>query len=238
LIARENALGTSHTKGFLPHIVPDSASDSSSDEDEGHDTERKLPQQHQNSENNNNLAVEQREKIRQERRKERVRELRMESHKQPRGEEEEADGGDGVVIKKARLDGDRDVSEKIALGVHTLSGVGGVLGGGVDSRLYNQNAGLDSGFGADDEYSTYTKPMFDKISSSSIYRPSRGEGAMDGDEQYEKLAGNGGVGVITSKFQPDKGFKGAEGGGGDCVVGSGAARDAPVQFEKDGEVSK
>ena len=125
-------------------------------------------------------------------------------------------GGDGVVVKKARLEGDRDVSEKIALGVHKAAGA---LGGGVDSRLYNQNAGLvssllwlcfglrfgfflpcvtpstsntlsscpltlailhiphppshtlqDSEFGANDEYTTYSKPMFDKVSSSSICR--------------------------------------------------------------------
>ena len=75
--------------------------------------------------------------------------------------------------------------------------------------------------------------MFDKVSSSSIYRPSRGEAMMDGDDQYDKLTSGGG---ITSKFQPDKGFKGA-GGGGDSVRG-GTSRNAPVQFEKGGEVSK
>jgi len=100
--------------------------------------------------------------------------------------------------------------------------------------MINPPLSQDSGFGADDEYTAYTKPMFDKVSSSSIYRPSRGEAMMDGDEQYEKLSGGGG---ITAKFQPDKGFKGAE-GGGDGDVGSGAARAAPVQFEKGGEVSK
>jgi SNW domain-containing protein 1 len=46
------------------------------------------------------------------------------------------------------------------------------------------------------------------------------------NEQYDKL-----VEGATSKFQPDKGFAGAEGGGGH--VSSGAARTAPVQFEKE-----
>jgi SNW domain-containing protein 1 len=37
--------------------------------------------------------------------------------------------------------------------VHT--GNGGGLGGELDSRLYNQSAGMYSGFGADDEYNAY-----------------------------------------------------------------------------------
>lgn len=158
--------------------------------------------------------AEKRERIRQARRKERERELRMEKHRPNRGEDDE-----DIAIKKARL-GDRDVSEKIALGVHTGSG----SMGGVDGRLYNQNAGLDSGFGAEEEYNTYSKPMFDRegVTSSSIYRPSRGEGAMDADEQYAKLQAG-----ATSRFQPDKGFNGAEGGSG-----TNGPRNAPVQFEK------
>ncbi len=165
-------------------------------------------------------GAEQRERIRQERRRERERELRLERQK-PNRRSDDDDGDDDVAIKKARL-GDRDVSEKIALGVHTGSGG---AGGGVDGRLYNQSAGLDSGFGADDEYNTYSKPMFDRegVTSSSIYRPTRGEGAMDADEQYNKLKGG-----ATARFQPDVGFTGAEGGTG----GSGGARNAPVQFEK------
>jgi SNW domain-containing protein 1 len=129
-------------------------------------------------------------------------------------------------LKKQRLEAERDVSEKVALGVHT--GHGGGLGGEVDSRLYNQSAGMDSGFGADDEYNAYSKPLFDRqgVSSSSIYRPTRGETEYNADEQYDKL-----VEGATSKFQPDKGFAGAEGGGGHAS--SGAARTAPVQFEKE-----
>ncbi len=168
-----------------------------------------------------NEDAEKRERIRQERRRERERELRMERHKPNRRSHEDDDDNEDIAIKKARL-GDRDISEKIALGVHT--GSGGDRGG-VDGRLYNQSAGLDSGFGADDEYNAYTKPMFDRegVTSSSIYRPTRGEGAMDADEQYNKLKSG-----ATSRFQPDKGFKGAEGGSG-AVGGS---RNAPVQFEK------
>jgi SNW domain-containing protein 1 len=163
------------------------------------------------------MDAEKRERIRQARRKERERELRMEKHKPSRGEDDE-----DVAVKKARL-GDRDVSEKIALGVHT----GGGAMGGVDGRLYNQNAGMDSGFGPEDEYNAYSKPMFDRegVTSSSIYRPSRGEGALDADEQYATLKEG-----ATARFQPDKGFSGAEGGSGALANGP---RNAPVQFEKE-----
>ena len=168
----------------------------------------------------NDDEAEKRERIRQERRRERERELRLERHKPSRRPDEEEEE---VAVKKARL-GDRDVSEKIALGVHT--GSGGDRGG-VDGRLYNQSAGMDSGFGADDEYTTYSKPMFDRegVTSSSIYRPSRGEGAMDADEQYNQLKSG-----ATSRFQPDQGFKGAEGGHKNMANGP---RSAPVQFEKE-----
>jgi len=154
------------------------------------------------------VAARQREKLRIERKRERERELRQQSN---------------IELKKKRLEEERDVSEKIALGVHT--GAGG-LGGDVDARLYNQTAGMDSGFGADDEYNAYSKPLFDRqaaISSASIYRPTRGESEYNADEQYDKL-----VKGATTKFQPDKGFDGAE-GGMDVQAGP---RTAPVQFEK------
>lgn len=162
------------------------------------------------------VAAQQRERLRMERRKDRERELRIEQNAE--------------LKKKRRLEEERDVSEKIALGTHT--GTGGELGDGIDSRLYNQSAGMDSGFGADDEYNMYSKPLFgnsggaSSAGSASIYRPTRGENALDADDQYDKLTK--GKGSITSKFQPDKGFGGAE-GGMDVTAGP---RTAPVQFEK------
>lgn len=157
-------------------------------------------------ETDDEVAARQREKLRQERRRERERELRQENN---------------MEIKKRKLEADRDVSEKIALGVHT--GTGGA--DEVDSRLYNQSSGMDSGFGAEDEYNTYSKPLFDRqgVSSASIYRPTRGETEYNADESYDKLVKGG-----TSKFQPAKGFAGAE-GGADIRAGP---RSAPVQFEK------
>ena len=180
------------------------------------------------------VAAQQRERLRQERRRERERELRMEHHRgggaKTAGEDDGDDGAndnnDDVAVKKRRLEDDRDVSEKVALGTHT--GTGGA--GEVDSRLYNQSAGMDSGFGAEDDYTVYSKPMFDRdgVSSSSIYRPTRGEQALDADAQYDQLRSGG----ITGKFKPDQAFGGADGGG---AAGSAGPRNAPVQFEKDGE---
>ncbi|GKY99648.1 hypothetical protein MPSEU_000918800 [Mayamaea pseudoterrestris] len=158
-------------------------------------------------ESEDDVAARQRERLRMERKREREKEMRMDKN---------------IELKKKKLEEERDVSEKIALGVHT--GTGG-LGGDVDSRLYNQTSGMDSGFGGEDEYNTYTKPLFgDQQAASTIYRPTRGETDYNADEQYDKL-----VEGATNKFQPDKGFAGAEGGTG--VRGAGP-RTAPVQFEK------
>jgi len=156
------------------------------------------------------VARQQREKLRLERRKERERELRMENMK-------------GSRKNKVDRDGERDISEKIALG--QFKGTGKVSGEALyDSRLFNQSSGMDSGFGADDDYNTYSKPLFDRGEASSIYRPKRDDADIYGDvdTQMAKLSD-------TSKFKPDKGFKGADGGR------AGGARDAPVQFEKDAD---
>ena len=146
-------------------------------------------------------AALQRERLRIEWKREREKELRMKRNMD--------------AIKKQRLEEERDVSEKIALGMATGSGGGDA----VDSRLYNTSAGMDSGFGRDDEYTAYTKPLLDRSQAASIYRPTR-RGEVDADEQYDALKAG-----ASTKFQPHKGFDGAEGGGA-------GPRTAPVQFEK------
>jgi SNW domain-containing protein 1 len=125
-------------------------------------------------------------------------------------------------MRKNKVDRDegRDVSERIALGM--LKGTASAGGEAMyDSRLFNQSAGMDSGFAADDEYSTYSKPLFDKAESAGVYRPKKDDSDIYGDvdTQMSKLSD-------TSRFKPDKGFKGADGGG------NGAPREAPVQFER------
>lgn len=73
-----------------------------------------------------------REKLRNERKRERERDMRLAKL--------------GKKTKTMR-DGDRDISEKIALGIHRGSGATGVQ---YDSRLFNQEQGVGSGFGAED----------------------------------------------------------------------------------------
>lgn len=89
-------------------------------------------------------------------------------------------------MHKIDRDEGRDISEKIALGMH--KGSGKLTGEGMfDSRLFNQSAGMDSGFGDDDEYNTYSKPLFDKKEAGSIYRPRNSDSDVYGgvDEQVE-----------------------------------------------------
>ena len=152
-----------------------------------------------------------REKMRHQMRKEREREMRLESMK-------------GNMKKdKLQREKQRDIGEKIALGLLT-GDASGRRGGEADfdARLFNQSAGLGSGFGGEDEYSLYNQPLFQGSSASSgIYRPKRDDSDMYGSAE-EQLAAL----QDTSRFKPSKGFSGTDGGE------SGGPRSKPVQFEK------
>jgi SNW domain-containing protein 1 len=122
---------------------------------------------------------------------------------------------------KMERDAGRDVSEKIALGM-LKGGVGQLSGEALfDSRLFNQSSGMDAGFGAEDEYGVYSKPLFERGAVSSVYRPKRDDSEAYGDSDaiLTKLKN-------TSKFQPDKGFQGTEG------APKSMNRSEPVQFER------
>jgi SNW domain-containing protein 1 len=81
-----------------------------------------------------------------------------------------------------------------------------------DARLFNQSAGLDTGFGADDKYDMYDKPLFADKSQSGIYRHDK--------DRLEQTTGK--LGSIGNSFE------GAEQKGG---------RTRPVEFEQDQVVS-
>lgn len=153
----------------------------------------------------------QREKIREERRRERERERRLEAK-------------DAAMGKKSKItrDRDRDISEKVALGMaSTGSGRGEVI---YDQRLFNQEKGMDSGFATDDQYNVYDKGLFTaQPTLSTLYRPKKDvDSEMYGgaDEQLDKI-------MKTDRFKPDKAFTGASERAG--------PRDRPVEFEKDAE---
>lgn len=155
-----------------------------------------------------------REALREERRRERERERRLEAK-------------EGHVGKKSKItrDRDRDVSEKVALGMANV----GVAGAGevmYDQRLFNQEQGLQSGFGTDDAYNVYDKGLFASQSAlSSLYRPKKdadSEAYGGADEQLEKV-------LKTDRFRADKGFAGATERTG--------PRERPVEFEKNEDVA-
>eukprot|EP01138_Halocafeteria_seosinensis_P002262 gb/GECG01002314.1/.p1 GENE.gb/GECG01002314.1/~~gb/GECG01002314.1/.p1 ORF type:complete len:602 (+),score=117.25 gb/GECG01002314.1/:1-1806(+) len=147
-----------------------------------------------------------REKIRLERKRERERELRLEQS--------------GVKTKRMR-DADRDVSEKIALGMNQGKNLGGNESM-FDQRLFNQEQGLTTGFGHEDEYNVYSKPLREDT-GRSVYRPNVGDSEAYGnpEEQLEKLKG-------ARTFKPDVDFEGVD-------RSKKGSRDQPVQFEKSGE---
>ena len=123
-------------------------------------------------------------------------------------------------MKRSRLERerDRDVSEKVALGL--LKGSAKLTGEAqFDKRLFNQSSGMDQGFGADDDYNVYSKPLLDREDAAAIYRPRKADDGPSADDQYAAL-------TSSSKFAaPERGFAGTEGGA--------RPRDGPVQFEAD-----
>lgn len=146
-----------------------------------------------------------RDEIREERRRERERERRL-----------EAKDAHGSKKSKITRDRDRDISEKVALGMANVAGGGEVM---YDQRLFNQDQGMSSGFGAEDSYTVYDRHLF-ADRGSNLYRPTRHV-----DEEEEPPAQ--GEGTKTDKFRPDRGFKGAD-------VSAGP-RHAPVEFERNAD---
>jgi SNW domain-containing protein 1 len=138
--------------------------------------------------------------------------------------------------KKARMvrDEDRDISEKIALGmpVGAASGNAEAL---FDARLFNQSEGISSGFGDEEEYNVYSKAWRGDAVAASIYRPraGNGSGVLDddaADAEVRRLQGGvssagGAAGAGSGRFKPTKDFEG--------VDRSGPRSGGPVQFEKE-----
>lgn len=143
----------------------------------------------------------------------------------------EARDAKGSKKSKITRDRERDISEKIALGMAKVETNAGESM--YDSRLFNQDRGMTTGlnmfvyssnmqhnslgFGADDGYNVYDKPLFlDR--GSGLYKPKK----LKDDEDY----GTDEDGIQTGKFKPDTGFKGAE-------EPTEAARTGPVEFDAD-----
>jgi len=151
------------------------------------------------------MAVKERNVLREDRKRERERDRRLENK-----------GGE----KKSKLarDEDRDVSEKIALGVAGPTGAQDVM---FDQRLFNQTQGLGDNLMEEDTYNVYDKPLFHGTAASQIYRPKQ-QDAEFGGEDLDKM-------VNTSRFVPDRDFEGVD------RSKKAEPREGPVQFEREEE---
>jgi len=142
--------------------------------------------------------VKEREEIRSDKRKEIERELRLSKMS--------AENRTKLLAR----DGDRDITEKIALGLAKPSSTQEY-----DQRLFNKSQGVGSGFGDDESYGLYDKPLFSGNSAGSIYNPKKNVQKEFTETDLKKI-------VNTERFVPDKGFQGA---------GTANKRDGPVEFE-------
>lgn len=68
---------------------------------------------------------------------------------------------------KEERDNERDISEKIALGQAQPTATRDAL---YDARLFNQSSGIGGGFGDEEDYNLYEKPLFADRTSASIYK--------------------------------------------------------------------
>jgi SNW domain-containing protein 1 len=136
-------------------------------------------------------AARQREEARRERKRENERELRQSRM------------GTERRIQMMAREQNRDISEKVALGLAKPTQSGESM---YDSRLFNQSSGFNAGFNEDQHFD---KPLFAAQEAiSSIYRPSlqQDDGEDDG-ATYDKI-------TKSSKFEvlgkAKEGFKGAD----------------------------
>eukprot|EP00178_Gracilaria_changii_P021131 TRINITY_DN62971_c0_g1_i1.p1 TRINITY_DN62971_c0_g1~~TRINITY_DN62971_c0_g1_i1.p1 ORF type:complete len:596 (-),score=104.37 TRINITY_DN62971_c0_g1_i1:992-2632(-) len=158
-----------------------------------------------------------RNEIRAQRRAQRERELR--------GREEDNLDMDRPTLKRSKLsrDQDRDVAERVALGQSATAKPSGEVM--YDQRLFNQEAGgsrrgglsIVGGYGADDAYNIYDKPLFVGSNSAAKF-------------QYQTSLAND-VDERERRFRADRGFGGES--GREEVSAPEGPRNKPVEFERD-----
>lgn len=150
-----------------------------------------------------------RDRVRAERRREKEREMRLSKM----GTEQRA----RLMAKEQN----RDISEKIALGMAKPS-----TQGGLDERLFNRES-LKASWGDDDSYALYDQPLLQGSSAArAIYsRPAQGASASD---SY----GGGTVEGISDELTHDRFGLGASKFQG---ASEAASEAGPVMFEKDSD---
>ncbi|XP_047494373.1 puff-specific protein Bx42-like isoform X2 [Penaeus chinensis] len=147
-------------------------------------------------------AEREREKLRQDRSRDRKRESAI---------------ANSAADKRGKLTSrERDVTEQIALGLPQKTSGGGEAQ--FDQRLFNNQRGMDTGFGDDESYNVYDRPWRENSNlGSNLYRPTRSAENEYGAD-LETL-------MSTNRFVPDRGFSGAD---------AGASRSGPVEFQRSG----
>jgi SNW domain-containing protein 1 len=122
---------------------------------------------------------------------------------------------------KAARDAERDISEKIALGQAQPTVSKESM---YDQRLFNQTSGLESGFGDEDEYNAFDKPLFADKTAASIYNIKEVPEDLDEAEPAAGDKKNNLEKMLTR--QPNRGFEGAD------KDKKGPTRNRPVEFER------
>ncbi|OLL21789.1 Pre-mRNA-processing protein 45 [Neolecta irregularis DAH-3] len=159
------------------------------------------------SDSGDEKGARERQQLRLERRRDAERQMRMSRM------------GAEQKLKALAREQQRDISEKIALGLARPSNDKEAM---FDARLFNQSGGLDSGFKDDESYSTYDKPLFAaQAVAQSIYRPKPQQEDDDEETSLEKVTSGARFEVLG---KPQKGFAASD---------TAQPRDGPVQFEKD-----
>jgi SNW domain-containing protein 1 len=118
---------------------------------------------------------------------------------------------------KSARDADRDISEKIALGQAQPTVSKESM---YDQRLFNQTSGLDSGFGDEDEYNAFDKPLFQDKTAASIYNIKE----INDNDDEETGGEKSNVEKMLNRA-PNRGFEGA-------AADKKTSRTKPVEFEK------
>jgi SNW domain-containing protein 1 len=121
-----------------------------------------------------------------------------------------------------RREQNRDISEKIALGLAKPTASKETL---LDSRLFNRES-LSTGHGADDSYNLYDRPLFQGSSAAAAIYKAKGN-----DHGNDEAYGGGTETGIRSEMEKDRFSLGNATRG--LGAEAGEARDGPVQFEKD-----
>lgn len=175
------------------------------------------------SESEDGEAVREREEMRRERRREAEKQLRQSRM------------GTERRIQMMAREQNRDISEKVALGIAKPSQSSETM---YDSRLFNQTSGFDTGFNEDQPYD---KPLFAAQDAlHSIYRPKLNQDDdEDGGETLDKIQKSSRFEVLG---KVKEGFKGADTAEVshfcgikvyEKVLTDQQQREGPVQFEKD-----